>query len=238
MLNIAICDDDVSITGKIDMLLERIKKEKIIDTEVFWDGKDLVESVEQGSRYDIIFLDIEMEKEDGITAAKKIRQFDTETFIIYVTSHESYMKSSFDVRPFRFLVKPVDRLELKKCFLEAYDEILKGDFYFRYRYERINYKIAIREILYFESQKRKIFIVTEKGRHCMYGKLNDVEKQLENCRIPFLRIHQSYLVNYTHIERLAYDYVMINKELLIPISEDKRKAISQQYCMMGDMFSV
>lgn len=240
MLNIAICDDDVSITGKLDMILYEIQKEKYIniETEVFWDGKDIVESVENGTRYDIIYLDIEMKEKDGIAAAKQIRQFDRDTLIVYVTNHENYMKSSFDVRPFRFLVKPIDVLEFKICFLDAHNEILKSDFYFRYRYERTNCKIVIKDILYFESQKRKIFIVTEEERYCMYGKLNDVEKQLKNCKVPFLRIHQSYLVNYMHIVKQAYDFVMISKDKFIPISEDRRKQISQKYCMLGELFGV
>ncbi len=76
MINVAICDDDIATTGKIEEMLCRIAKKCFIpaETEVFWDGKDLADAVEGGSRYDIIFLDIEMEREDGITAAQKIRK--------------------------------------------------------------------------------------------------------------------------------------------------------------------
>ena len=107
MINVAICDDDIATTGKIEEMLCGIAKKCFIpaETEVFWDGKNLADAVEGGSRYDIIFLDIEMEKEDGITAAQKIRKVDKNTLIIYVTSHESYMQESFIVRPFRFLLK-------------------------------------------------------------------------------------------------------------------------------------
>lgn len=74
MLKIAICDDDIAVTGKIEGMLCKIAKKSFIptETEVFWDGKHLVDAVECGNRYDIIFLDIEMEKENGITAAQKI----------------------------------------------------------------------------------------------------------------------------------------------------------------------
>ncbi len=71
MINIAICDDNIATTGKIEEMLCRIAKRQFIpvETEVFWDGKHLEDAVEGGSRYDIIFLDIEMANEDGITAA-------------------------------------------------------------------------------------------------------------------------------------------------------------------------
>ena len=47
------------------------------------------------NKFDIIYLDIEMEKEDGISAAKRIRMYDKNVLIIYVSSHENHMKDSF-----------------------------------------------------------------------------------------------------------------------------------------------
>lgn len=240
MINLAICDDDIPITGKIEMLLHKMGKENIIDieTEVFWDGQELAEAIEKGNRFDIIYLDIEMKKEDGISVAKRIRKSDKNTLIIYVTNHENYMKSSFSVRPFRFLLKPIKEKEFVRSFLDAYEEISNNDYYFRYRYKRINYKVHIREILYFESQKRKISIVTTDGIVDIYGRLKDIETSLKSCKTTFLRIHQSYLVNYKHILGQAYDYVIMSNDRMLPISEDRRKMIRQAYCMMGDTFFV
>ena len=101
MLNIAICDDDIQITGKIERLLQDIAKRNFVDTEieVFWNGKSLADAIAAGERYDVIYLDIEMDKEDGISAARRIRTYDKNVRIIYVTSHESYMRESFEVRP-------------------------------------------------------------------------------------------------------------------------------------------
>lgn len=65
MLNIGICDDNISTTGKLEMMLQRLGKAHFIDieTDVFWDGKNIADSVEAGMSYDIIYLDIEMNKE-------------------------------------------------------------------------------------------------------------------------------------------------------------------------------
>lgn len=106
MINVAICDDNVSVTGKIETMLQNIAKKNFIqmDTEVFWEGEHLSEAIEQGRCFDIIFLDIEMGREDGITVARRIRKIDKKLLIVYVTSYEIYMKESFEVRPFRFLV--------------------------------------------------------------------------------------------------------------------------------------
>ena len=97
MVNIAICDDDIRTTGRMEMLLHKIAKNNFVDTdiEVFWDAGSLVEAVKQGYYFDIIYLDIEMDREDGISAAKRIREYDKNVLIIYVTSHENHMQESF-----------------------------------------------------------------------------------------------------------------------------------------------
>lgn len=135
-------------------------------------------------------------------------------------------------------MKPVSEEQMEHCFQAAYEDISSTDSYFRYSYQRISHKIPIREILYFESNRRKVKIITEKENFELYGKLNDIEKSLEQSKSVFLRVHQSFLVNYKHIEGLGYDFVVLNNGKRISISEDRRKIISEQYCVMEDTFYV
>lgn len=240
MIKVAICDDDIATTGKIEDMLCRIAKRNFIpiETEVFWEGEHLSEAVESMNNFDVIFLDIEMGQADGITVARKIRETDKNVLIIYVTSHESYMQESFSVRPFRFLVKPVEEKQIAGCLEAAYEEISSADSYFRYSYQRLNCKIPVRDILYFESKRRKVYIVTEKETFEFYGKLNEIEESLRASKGIFLRIHQSFLINYKHIKGLAYDFAVMDNEERLSISEDRRKLISKQYCAMEDTFYV
>lgn len=238
MLNIAICDDNIHTTGKMDMLIQKIAKRNfnIPEIEVFWNGESLLYAVKSGHCFDIIYLDIEMGGEDGISVAKKIREYDKNVRIIYVTSHENYVLESFSVRPFRYLVKPVSEQQMEDCFRAVCEDISCEDFYFRYSYQRVNRKILLRDILYFESNKRKIFVVTEKETFELYGKLKEIENSLKAYRVSFLRVHQSFLVNYKHVSGLAYDFVVMDNGKKISISEDRRKTISEQYCSMEDTF--
>lgn len=148
------------------------------------------------------------------------------------------MRESFAVRPFRFLVKPVSEEQMENCFKAAYEDINSEDFYFRYSYQRINHKVPIRDILYFESNRRKVFIITEEESFELYGKLNEIEDSLKACKVSFLRVHQSFLVNYKHVKGQAYDFVIMDNGKKISISEDRRKMISEQYCSMEDTFYV
>lgn len=71
MLNIAICDDDIQITGTIENLVRKIANKNFVEveTEVFWNGQGLLDAIIKDSKFDIIYLDIEMPKEDGANYA-------------------------------------------------------------------------------------------------------------------------------------------------------------------------
>ena len=80
--------------------------------------------------------------------------------------------------------------------------------------------------------------MTEKDTFVAYGKLNNIEESLKQSKVPFLRVHQSYLVNYKHVEGQAYDFVVMDNGKRILISEERRKLIGEQYCSMEDTFYV
>ena len=92
--------------------------------------------------------------------------------------------------------------------------------------------------MYFESNRRKVLIVTIKETFTVYRKLNEIENSLKRCKMSFLRVHQSFLVNYKHVEKQSYDFVVMDNGKRISISEDRRKMISEQYCSMEDTFYV
>lgn len=232
MIKVAICDDTVSVTAEIEEMLMHIKKKKKIDidTEVFFDGKTLCEQIEKGSKYDLIYLDIKMHEMNGIDAAKIIRKKDMKTILIYVSSYESYLKQLFEVEPFRFLDKPIDEKQFQKFFDKAYERIIEDSVFFRFKFNKEVFRIPIKDILYFESDNRIIYLITDQTRYRFYGKLNAIEQCLKNCKTIFLRIHQSYLVNYNYIKRMGFTEIELFNKKILPISDDKQKKIRDKYC--------
>lgn len=53
-----------------------------------------------------------------------------------------------------------------------------------------------------------------------------------------LSVHQSFLVNYKHVDGIGYDFVVMDNGKRISISEDRRRQISEEYCAMEDTFYV
>lgn len=231
MIKIAICDNEYQTAVEIEQWITTISEKRFIeaDTDVFSDGEELIHEIEHINSYDIIFLDIEMEIMDGIKTAKKIRKIDKNVVIIYVSGYEAYAIETFEVNPFRFIVKPVKKEMFEKIYLAAVERVTLDDAFFQFKYGKSFYKESLEDIIYFESNRRIINIITVHGNFKFYGKLNEVQERVATAKTTFLRIHQSYLVNYKYINRLSYDFVEMRNGIRLSISEEKQKMISELY---------
>lgn len=177
MLRIAICDDDKRFTGELEKIIikECNELKTAIETEIFFDGKTLLNDIDMHRRYDIIFIDIEMRQLDGITTVRKIRENDNKVIIIYVSAYESYCKELFEVNTFRFLQKPIEESRVRLYFKEAYKMLQQEKGIFQFSFNKKVYKIHLEDIIYFESRNRVITVFLSDGStEVFYGKLNDV----------------------------------------------------------------
>lgn len=234
MIRVAICDDDQVFAGYVESLCIELAKcmGVKVDTEVYPDGTSLLEGIEKGNRYELLFLDIEMKKMGGIETAHRIRERSKSVLIIYISSHEQYLKELFEVEPFRFLSKPLDEELFKRYFEESVARIEEGAAFFQYKQNKSFKKVAFRDIVYFESQYRIIRIVFSDGTEdTFYGKLNNIEVEVKAINQSFLRIHQSYFVNYSYITKSELKHVTVSygkgKEDDLKISEERRKELHE-----------
>lgn len=234
MINIAICDDEKNFASEIENVILKYAVELgiSVSTDVFYDGKELVEYIESNNQYNLIFLDIEMDRLNGVDTAHRIRKIDQKVLIIYVTSYESFAKEVFEVSAFRFLTKPIDYILLKKYFYDACNNIIKRPDYFSYQYNKVTYRLPIADIMYFQSDLRITYIITTHGNKKCYGKLNNIEQKLVENDIIFFRTHQSFLVNPRFVAEYYYDTMVLNDGTTLSISGNRRKKVSELYCKL------
>ena len=110
MLRVAVCDDEKIIANQMEKcVLDICRRENIpVDTDVFYSGKSLEQEIYKGTYYDLIYMDIQMAKGDGITAAKNIRKIDENALLIYVSGYDKYLMELFRLDVFTFIKKPID----------------------------------------------------------------------------------------------------------------------------------
>lgn len=240
MLNIAICDDEPVIAHQIESFLLDIQKShsiKIDILDVFYHSSELANSLSLEKSYDIIYLDIEMPQKNGIELAQLIREKNFNSLLIYVSGYEQYFKQLFEVETFRFIKKPINKEIFDKYFFEALEKAEKNNIFFDFKYKHSFYKIPINNIVYFESQGRYIIIHLSDNTTCnLRSKLHVIEIQIYKLSIPFLRIHQSYLINYNYILCMSRSQVKLIDNIILPISYEKQKSIRIQYTtLLGEI---
>lgn len=101
MIRIGICDDNKIIAEKTKNCIESWSGEK--SACVYYSGEELLR---EKKNFDLIFLDIDIPKIDGIETAKKIREYNKCVKIIYLTSFTYYVNQAFKVHAFAYLNKP------------------------------------------------------------------------------------------------------------------------------------
>ncbi|WP_162291940.1 MULTISPECIES: LytR/AlgR family response regulator transcription factor [Blautia] len=237
MINIAICDDSLPVTTEIESLIKNFFiafSSTSYSIEIFFDGETLWNSICNGSYYDIIFLDIEMSL-DGITVARKMRTNDYDSLIIYISSYTSYLQELFEVEPFRFIQKPINPSIFNKYMSLAVNRTLSGKQSYSFKYKQALYSIPLKDILYFESRMHKIIIHAKNNIFFQHNKLNNIENNLADAYPPFLRIHQSFLVNLLHIQTVSFSEVILHDNTKLKISETRQKQIQKQYIQIMEI---
>lgn len=209
MLRIAICDDEKYDRDRIQaLLLEYLETHNLnASIDLFSSGKEFLSERDNLVKYDIVFLDINMEEIDGIQTAQEMRSFQSDTCIVLVTAFINYVLEGYKVGAVRYIMKDALDVQIKECmdaiiqkmqFREITFSFLEGD-----------RTLYTDNILYVESRKHKcIFSCMERENvtYQLYGKLDQIEIKLE--RYGFLRIHKSFLVNMKHVKRIS-NYIAV-----------------------------
>lgn len=227
MLSIAICDDDMLVCSSMEMILLKYRKKVLIDfkIEIFSSGESLYEDLKMGNYYDLVFLDIELKKDNGIDIGKKIRdELKLESIqIVYISAYDSYAMDLFRIHTMDFLVKPLEEKRVEDVLDRVINLMNLSGKVFTYKSGRERNKVQIRDILYFKSFKREIQMTTADGTVLFYGVLDRIAEKMQEYQ--FFSCHKSYLVNYNQVKEFRYEELIMSNGETIPISQGKRKEI-------------
>lgn len=168
----------------------------------------------------------------GLNLARRIRgmELGRQPIIIFITGYEQYVWQAFDVDAFHYLVKPVDERKFAEVFTRAAARILAETQRSRntlvVRHGGVNKVIPLDSIYYMESRNHKIVLHTKDGEMEYYGKLGELEKELEG---QFARIHKGYLVNLSHVEEYGRTEVALTNGRKLMISKYKFEDFVKMY---------
>lgn len=220
MIQLAICDDEENVRAYLRTLI----LEQNIECEIteFEAGEDYLQSDKE---FDLLYLDVELNSGvSGLELAKQIHEQKSkkQPLIIFVTGHKDYVFDAFDVDAFHFLLKPIVKEKFTMVFQKAIGQIKLSyqnkDKTIHIQSTTINKVFSIDEIYFAESQNHKVILHTKAGILEYYGKISDLEIQLQG---HFFRIHKGYLLNMSYIDRYSKTEVVLTNKEVLPLSKYK-----------------
>jgi len=194
-------------------------------------------SIIQHNKIDLIFLDIQMPQ---LLGTDFIRSLINPPKVIFTTAFRKYAVDGFELDAVDYLLKPISF----ERFLKAVNKVMRlnitanendlsfkipqaatsADAFMFLRADRKNIKVNFEDILFIESLKDYIKVVTKDKMIITKQAISSIEENLP--KDLFIRTHRSFIVSVKKIESFTPDLIQINK-YEIPISRSYRHEVEK-----------
>ena len=218
---IIIIDDEIVFANNLKKELTKYyEKEDIIIFDYF----DINFIKRNENKIEILFLDIELGKTNGVDEAQKYRSmhgYDLD--IVFVSFHDNLMHTSFRVSPVYFIRKEKIKDDLPECL-----KVIEQRNNKRRKTIKVDQEfLKLIDIMYIESMRNNVFFHTKSKIYRQRTKISKLEIELQNYN--FVRTHLSYLVNVEYIKRIDKKELILTNGISIPISRKHYHNVFHSY---------
>lgn len=223
MFRIGVVEDDQSHLDRVASHLERFQRDhgETFHVTAFRDGAELLHGYTP--EWDILLLDIQMDRVDGMTAARRIREVDPEVIIVFITSSPQYAIVGYEVDALSYLLKPVDypafEQEIARCLVRL-SRRERRHLLFTTR-DGAKHRVDLGDITFLESARHHVIVHTLEGDHTVVTSLKAMEAELGD---GFVRCNSGYLVGLRHVTGVDGNDCRIRGGALLQISRPRKKA--------------
>ncbi|WP_284139179.1 MULTISPECIES: LytTR family DNA-binding domain-containing protein [unclassified Virgibacillus] len=186
---------------------------------------------------DVVFLDVEMPKMDGLEVARSLLNLKRVPFIVFATAYPQFAAEAFRINALDYLLKPYDPAQLEqsvqrlenKLITDGGKETVSTVGKLAVEAEGEIAYLSLVDILYIYRDDKVTRIITKKGKYSIKATLKELESRLT--AFSFFRIHKSYLVNLTYISKLspwfngAYELELDGLKTKLPVSRNYVKEL-------------
>lgn len=222
-MKIAIVDDRPEELNRILQIAESALPQAKIFT--FPNGETFLETWTQGE-YDLILLDIFMDRILGIDVARKIREGDMDVRLVFCTTSNEFACESYEVGANYYLQKPVSETSFAKML-----EMIRLDHYEENRFITLpdGQKIILRNITYTEYYNHTI-IIHSKKRADLQTRMSQTEWEALLAEHRFLSsCSKGIVVNFHEVDRIESGLFLLKNGDSVPISRRRSKEIAEAF---------
>ena len=201
MINIGICDDELSVLRAITKITEAsiINCGIAAEISVATQKQSVIYDAIQNHQIDVLFLDVDFNNngKNGIEFALELREINKDFKLIFITSHFEYVMLSFKCKTFDYIIKPVDISKISTVLKRLNKDLSSSELGLL----KINkdYTVRSKDILFIERNKSKATVYTKDSTYETCSSLNSIQQDLPD---SFVRVHRSYIVNKEQITKI------------------------------------
>lgn len=224
-MKVIIVDDEPKAIELIVSYLTHFSKFELVAT--FRNGLKALEFLNTNV-VDVIFLDINMPHLSGLSLSKMISP---KTNIVFTTAYSEHALESYEVNAIDYLLKPISLDRFSKTITKLTNQISNSDKPNNYLSEASKtifvksgletHQINLDDIEYIQKDGNYINYFVN-GKKIM-GR-QSIAEALSLLNNNFFQIQKSYIVNFTKINSVSSDYVVIG-EKRIPIGSQFKSLV-------------
>ncbi len=226
MYRVAICDDEKSSAAEAAELLERYRKKHWghqFSVSIFYTSLDLLEALEKEA-FDIFFLDIYIDRINGIELAEAIKKNNENANIIFMTSSNAFYREAFRIHAVHYLEKPI----LEEDFFDAMDRVCEAEeeiSYYTFRDGGIVHRIPVGDIMYIESDDHYKRIVVGEESFLVRSTMQEIKSELD---YPFFcELGVKSLINLKKVLKITKESVVMEDGKEFSVPRGRYRAISE-----------
>ncbi len=173
-------------------------------------------------QFDLLLLDIQVQQEDGVSAARKIRAMDPHVLLLFITNLAHRALDGYEVEAKAFLVKPVNWMALER-YLDRALAALRGQDqgYLTLSNTRELHRVRLQDVRYLESMGHYVKVHTDQGTVIAHGTMRGMEAQLAGK--PFFRCSNCCIVALGRVQSVSGNTAIVEGRE-IPISRARKRA--------------
>lgn len=178
-------------------------------------------------KYDLLFLDIELDGLNGIELGLKLTGKQSNCEIIIVSNYMDYLIDGYKINAKRYFIKPINQMNFNIEMDAVIKKIHQKNEGF-YDDKISNHKILFKDIMYIEfvDRKSEIHLVNGEIIYSSYPLKYWTQFLKEH---HFGLSHRSYLINYMYVHSIEDQNIVILNQEKIPLSRNNKKEFKKEY---------
>ena len=225
LYKIAICDDEANVIEYVSSIVSNwaLANGHTIVLRTFSSAESFLFAYEDENDYDILLLDIEMEKMDGVSLAKTIRKTNEIVQIIFITGYSEYISEGYEVAALHYLMKPVKPEKLFEVLNRATEKLEKNERMLTLSLSGEMVRIALHEISYIDVNGNYITLHVKES-YTIKKTLSEIQKELDE---RFFKVGRSSIVNLNMVQRVTKTNCYLSDGSLLPLPRGAYESLNR-----------